>query len=233
MTTRSAAKLQELNNMSTPPLQNQEVSSKEDPDYEEEEEEVDDDIGEMEDDDNDDNDEEVTLSELQQEQTKKFTEQVKRMCFLENKLSEMNNERKVFADEKNALRQEIIAFMASKGIGDVNFGEEEIIYLDTREQSNSLTRPALMKAVKDYYEVGDLDVTKEMADAMDEDTQVNLADAQHFFDHIQNFVGKSEKIVLVRERKDKKKRARKTAVPISVYKKPKAAKKRKKKETEN
>ena len=162
--------------------------------------------------------EEVTLTEKEEQEAREFTEKVKRMCRLETQIKEMNTERKVLADEKNELRAFIINYMAEKRIGDVNFGEDEVLYLDNRETAGSLTRKTLLAGIKDYFQVGELDVTAEVASSLSAPDKEGLSDAQELFDHIQSFVGKSEKVVLVRENRNKRKRERKI-VEFSVYKK--------------
>ncbi len=167
--------------------------------------------------DEEDDEEEEVEDAIDGEESVAFIEKVKRMCELEDQIKEMNASKKVLNDEKNTLCKEVIEFMSTKPVGKVNYGENEVLYLDQRESSGSLTRKKLLSAIKQYHEVGEVAVTKEQLDQLDRDTSENLADAEAMYQFIDKFVGKQTKVVLVREKKDKKKRARKPVAPLSVY----------------
>lgn len=151
-----------------------------------------------------------------QSQMTDFTAKVKRMCELEDRLKEMNAERKVINDEKNQLRDEVMGFMAEKNVGSVNY-KNEVIYLEKREAAQSLTRKTLINALKNVYGVEHVNLTKDEADAVEDEVSAQLQRAQALFDSINNFIGTTEKVVLVREERDKKKRERKPPAPLSVY----------------
>lgn len=163
-----------------------------------------------------------------QSQMTDFTAKVKRMCELEDRLKEMNAERKVINDEKNQLRDEVMGFMAEKNVGSVNY-KNEVIYLEKREAAQSLTRKTLINALKNVYGVEHVNLTKDEADAVEDEVSAQLQRAQALFDSINNFIGTTEKVVLVREERDKKKRERKPPAPLSVYDKGNAPAAKKKK----
>lgn len=163
--------------------------------------------------------EEVNLSATERHRMTEFTKNVKRMCFLENKIKQMNSERKVLTDEKNALKEEIIAYMAvpENKAGKVNFGPDEVIYLDTRESAGSLTRKTLMECIKSYYEISDFTGTKNDAEKIGGDKAKDLFGAEELFNFIQTKLGTTEKVVLVREPVNKKKRKRNVATSLSIF----------------
>lgn len=163
--------------------------------------------------------EEIMLSESERERMVAFTEKVKRMCMLENQIKVMNSERKVLTDEKNELKEEIISYMAipSNKAGRVNFNKTEVIYLDTRESAGSLTRKTLLSSIKEYYEIADFNGTKAEAEALGGDKAKDVLGAEELFNFIQEKLGTSEKVVLVRENRDKKKRKRNVAKTLSVF----------------
>jgi fructose-specific phosphotransferase system component IIB len=160
-------------------------------------------------DEEDDDEEEVALSEQESGMMENFISKVKRMCQLEDEIKEINASKKSLTDEKNDLRKEIITFMAAKDVGKVNYGEDEVLYIETRESSGSLNRKSLLNAIKSYYEVNDIQVSEEEVANLESATQNRLHDAQDLYDYVNEFLGKETKVVLVREAKNKKKRARK------------------------
>lgn len=155
-----------------------------------------------------------------------FTAKVKRMCELEDQLKMMNAERKAINDEKNRLKEEVMGFMAEKNVGSVNY-KNEVIYIEKREAQQSLTRKTLINALKNVYGVEHVNLTKDEAEAVEDEVSAQLQRAQSLYDSINDFLGTTEKVVLVREERDKKKRERKPPAPLSVYdagKKPPAKK---------
>lgn len=148
-----------------------------------------------------------------------FSKKVKRMCELEDEIKKINASKKVLTDEKNSLCKEVMCYMADKSVSEVNYGANEILYLDTRESAGSLTRKKLLEAIKKYHEVGDVKVKKEECATLDAEIVDNLADAEAMYQFIEETLGKNTKVVLVREAKNKKKRNRKPAARLSVYNK--------------
>ena len=159
--------------------------------------------------------EEVVLNEAEEGFMENFIGKVKRMCQLEDEIKEINANRKVLADEKNELRAEIISFMSSKEVGKINYGNDEVIYIETRESAGSLNRKSLMTAIKEYYAINDVEVNEEQLVNLERQTQERIHDAQDLYDFVNEYLGTQTKVVLVREARDKKKRARKPA-PLSV-----------------
>ena len=153
------------------------------------------------------------------ENHKQFAAQVKRMCQLEDEIKQINRDRKVLADEKNELRKTVIGYMTTKNIENVNYGENETLYVEVRETSGSLTRKKLVEAIKAYHEVSDINVSKEQVTTLDEEVHENLADAEAMYVFIEKYLGKAEKVVLIREAREKKKRNRKIPERLSVYSK--------------
>lgn len=166
--------------------------------------------------DDEDEEEEGMTGEQDSSVMGEFVAKVKRMCELEDKIKEMNSERKVLADEKNALREDVMTFMASKNVGDVNY-KDQVLFLDTREQPQSLTRKSLLGAIKEYYSVGTVNVTREEATDLDTETKQSLDEAEEMYKFVNDFIGQQTKVVLVRESREKKRRPRKAAAPLSVY----------------
>lgn len=160
-------------------------------------------------DEEDDEDEEITLNDEESGMMENFVAKVKRMCQLEDEIKEINASKKAVADEKNELRKEIIQFMTTKDVNLVNYGENEVLYIETRETSGSLSRKSLLNAIKSYYEINDVEVTEQEAASLEKNTQDRLHDAQDLYDYVNEYLGTETKVVLVREAKDKKKRARK------------------------
>lgn len=165
----------------------------------------------------DDDEEEVALSEQESGMMENFISKVKRMCQLEDEIKEINASKKSLTDEKNDLRKEIITFMAAKDVGKVNYGEDEVLYIETRESSGSLNRKSLLNAIKSYHEVNDIQVSQEELVNLESSTQNRLHDAQDLYEFVNEFLGKETKVVLVREAKNKKKRARKQNTSLSVF----------------
>lgn len=145
-----------------------------------------------------------------------FINKVKRMCELEDRIKEINADRKVLADEKNSLRAEVMDFMQERSVSSINY-KSEVLFLETRESAGSLTRKSLMNAIKKYYQVENLLVSKNEAQYLHEDVQTSLKDAEALYNFVNNQLGSQSKVVLVREVRDKKKRSRKAIAPLSVY----------------
>lgn len=160
--------------------------------------------------------EEVTLSENESGMMENFISKVKRMCVFEDEIKEINRSKKAITDEKNELKKEIIAFMVAKDVGKVNYGEDEVLYVESKESAGSLNRKSLLNAIKSYYEVNDIEVSEAEAENLASGTKNRLHDAQDLYSFIDNYLGKENKIVLVREARNKKKRAKKNN-SLSVF----------------
>lgn len=167
--------------------------------------------GDMEED--EEEEEEVVVDFENMSEMNNFINQVKRMCELEDEIKEMNSNRKVLADEKNELRNEIMRFMNQNNVTEVNYGKNEVIRLETRETSGSLTRKSLLAAIKAYYELNNIELSKEKLQTLSDNVKERVEDAGELYEFINEYLGSQEKEVLVREAKSKKKRARKRPNP--------------------
>lgn len=130
-----------------------------------------------------------------------FKTKVKRMCVLEDQIKQLTAEKKILSDEKNLLRADVIKFMVDVHCESVNYGSDEVLYLDTKETACSLSRKSLLDSIRSFYE--------EKGVATDAETD----GAQELFDFINSSLGSQTKVVLVREQKNAKKRNRKQAAP--------------------
>lgn len=160
--------------------------------------------------------EELLLSDKKRKQTLQFKDKVKRMCVLDNRIKEINSERKVFTDEKTQLKKDIMDYMASNKVGDVTV-EEDVLYLDTKKTAGSLTRKTLKQAIMGYFDVKGVEVTKESADKMGIQVKEGLADADELFTYIQGQLGETEKVVLIKEKKSKGGSKKASPKILSVY----------------
>lgn len=144
-----------------------------------------------------------------------FALKVTRMCDLEDKMKVMNAEVKTVRDEKNALREELIQYMKERGVGHCNLNKRgEVLYLEERESAGALNRRTLLNALKDFYEVSGV------YGGDSAETDEALHEVQACFNHINEFLGTQSRTVLIREKRNKKKRVRKTP-KYSVFEEPK------------
>lgn len=126
-------------------------------------------------DDNDNNalDPSVPMTAEYQEKTRLFVQKVKRMCELEDEIKDANAQRKIVVDEKNELRKEVIAHFLETGLKDVTYLSKQRIYIEEREVQGSLTRKTLFEAIKTYYDLDGVMVTRDNIDALDAHTADN------------------------------------------------------------
>jgi hypothetical protein len=170
-----------------------------------------------------DDDHEVPLSAAEAETVNVFAGKVKRMCALEDLIKDKNAERKALNDEKNSLRAEVIQFMTSRNVESVNLRDNQVLRVEEREVPRSLTRKALLDAIKEYHEVNNVEVSREEVEeegsAVERSVAESLFDAQELCDFIDSYLdrGKDTKLVLVREKRDKRPRKRVGRAPLSVF----------------
>jgi hypothetical protein len=169
-----------------------------------------------------DDDREVPLSQTEAQVVGEFVAKVKRMCALEDQIKEKNAERKALNDEKNSLRLQVIEFMTTRNVDTINYRDNEVLRVEQREVCKSLTRKALLEAIKEYHEVNNVEVPRSQAEegeGVEESVVESLFDAQELCNFIDAYLDrfKETKVVLVRERRDRKPRKRTGRAPLSVF----------------
>lgn len=162
--------------------------------------------------------EDVELSETDENFMQTFVGKVKRMCELEDEIKSSNKEKKQVTDEKKKLKDEVTTIMAEKNLR-INY-KTDVLFVDKRTSPGSLTRKTLINAIKDYYKVGDFCVTEAEAAELNEHVRNRLYDAEEIFQFINERLGVQEKVVLVRQPRDRKTRDRKPT-KYSVFEQPK------------
>lgn len=162
--------------------------------------------------------EDVELSEKDENFMQTFVGKVKRMCEIEDDIKSSNKEKKAVTDEKKKLKEEVTEIMAEKNLR-INY-KTDVLFVDRRLSPGSLTRKTLIQAIKDYYQVGEYNVTEAEAAQLNDNIRTSLYDAEHLFQHINTHLGSQEKVVLVRQPRERKTRERKPT-RWSIFEQPK------------
>lgn len=159
----------------------------------------------------------VNMSDPNDPQVKGFIDSVKRLCTLDDNLKQTSSTQRSLAAEKNALRSQVTDFMVQNGINKVNYGKNEHLIVETRVSAGSLTRKTLLEALRAYFDIEGVEVTVEGAAELDEDTQRRLQEADELVRFLNETLGHKSRTLLLRERRDKKRRAPKPPKPMSIY----------------
>lgn len=162
-------------------------------------------------------DEPVDMSDPNNPHVREFIDSVKRLCNLDDSLKQSATAQRGLASEKNALRTQVTDFMVNNGIDKVNYGKNEHLVVETRVSSGSLTRKTLVQALRAYFEIEDVEVTAAGAADLDTDTRRRLQEAEELLRYIDETLGHKSRTLLLREKRDKKRRAPKPPKPMSVY----------------
>lgn len=121
---------------------------------------------------------------------KAFSENVKRMCELQDAMKDLGRQRKELNAEMVELREEVIGYMVSENVRACNYFEDEI-FVNRRTATGPLTK-ATLRAGLDFYFSG-------QSDGADQ--------AEACFEHIVGSLGERE----VTELKRRKRKAPKPA----------------------
>lgn len=160
----------------------------------------------------------LPASATYEEKLKVFFEELQRMCKIEDQLKAEGAARRAVSKEFNTLKSGVVEFMKENAVDAINYGENEVLYLEAREQAGSLTRSRLLEAIKAFHGVENVEVTEEEAESLEPDVRDSLQEAQALIDFVNEYLGVDEKVVLVRRDKNKPTRKRpRPAKTLSVY----------------
>jgi hypothetical protein len=147
---------------------------------------------------------------------------VSRMISIEGEVKEKSANIRELNQEKRSLKEQVIDYMEQNGVGRVNISETERIALQHKVGAGSLTRKRLAEALKYLNGVEGVEVEQEELHELDENVVKGMCKAQEQLEIILEFLDRDppEKTDLIRENRNKKKRARAPAAPPSVFVKP-------------
>lgn len=139
--------------------------------------------------------EELDLSGDAEKTMTTFTENAIAMCELEDKIKELNAEKRGLTKQKNELKENVIEFMKVKNVR-INYGEETI-FLKEKTVKGSLSKKKLAELLRKYYEVGE-DVDDSTMTAEQREKQKS---ADSIFSFIEENLGESIKYDLARQKR--------------------------------
>jgi hypothetical protein len=120
-----------------------------------------------------------------------FTNAALKMCEIEDKIKELNSQKKALADEKNELKERVIEFMKVENVR-IDYGDE-VIFLREKTVKGSLTRKKLKELLMEYHNLGDEDMATEDGAPKSNEANTLLA-------YIDENLGETQKFDLVRQK---------------------------------